>query len=302
MYCFGVADATHTPECLLAYGYTEGDGAKGGNNIASLLMRALRDLNWLVDGRCGKRLSIIMDNCTGQNKNGHVLRLALWLVELQYFQSVEFKFYVRGHTKNMCDRIFNLLKKRYHHSNIYSVKSLSLLLNEIDNITYTHVLSDVFFDYLQLFDNFYKKFQPGTVKKHHLFLVEAEHPPTMIAKSYHNDEFGSHSTFDHNIIMNDQIIKMKDAFNNKFLLRVPGIKPIKQVGLWKKWGKFIPHHERQELCPKPSDEVIQFVASERTAKRSSKKRTTPALATEAAKRPRERRTTAATSAAAATGV
>jgi hypothetical protein len=102
--------------------------------------------------------------------------------------------------------------------------------------------------------------------------------------------------------MNDRIIKMKDAFNNKVLLRVPGIKPIKQVELWKKWGKFIPHHECQELCPKPSDEMIQFVASERTAKRSSKKRTTPALATEAAKRPRERRTTAATSAAAATGV
>ena len=111
MYCFGVADATHTPERLLAYGYTEGDGAKGGNNVASLMMRALRDLNWLVDGRCGKRLSIIMDNCAGQNKNGHVLRLALWLVELQYFQSVEFIFYVRGHTKNMCDRMFNLLKK-----------------------------------------------------------------------------------------------------------------------------------------------------------------------------------------------
>lgn len=144
VYCFGVVDATATPDRLLAYGYTEDQGAKGGNNVASLLMKALKDLGWLMDGKCGKSLSVIMDNCAGQNKNGHVLRLALWLVKLQYFRRVEFIFYVRGHTKNACDRMFNLLKKRYHQSNIYSVPRLSSLLNELDNIIYSHVSYEVF--------------------------------------------------------------------------------------------------------------------------------------------------------------
>jgi hypothetical protein len=77
---------------LQAYGYSEDVGVKGGNNVASLLMKALEDFQWLTPGRCSKRLSIIMDNCAGQNKNGHVLRIALLLVELRLFKMVEFIF------------------------------------------------------------------------------------------------------------------------------------------------------------------------------------------------------------------
>ena len=114
MFCFGNVDASCSPEELYAYGYSEDVGAKGGNNVALLPMKALDDFHWLEPDRCGKRLSIIMDNCAGQNKNGHVLRLALLLVELQLFKMVDFIFYIRGHMKNLCDRMFNLLKKRYH--------------------------------------------------------------------------------------------------------------------------------------------------------------------------------------------
>jgi hypothetical protein len=114
VFCFGNVDASCSPEELYAYGYSEDVGAKGGNNVALLPMKALDDFHWLEPDRCGKRLSIIMDNCAGQNKNGHVLRLALLLVELQLFKMVDFIFYIRGHMKNLCDRMFNLLKKRYH--------------------------------------------------------------------------------------------------------------------------------------------------------------------------------------------
>ena len=145
VYCFGIVDTSVTPEQLHAYGYTEDQGGgKDGNNVASLLMRALQDLLWLVEGKTAKKLSIVMDNCSGQNKNGHVLHLALLLVKLSLFEQVEFIFYVCGHTKNVCDHMFNLLKKRYHCSQIYSTERLSTLLNEIDNVEYTHVTSDFF--------------------------------------------------------------------------------------------------------------------------------------------------------------
>jgi hypothetical protein len=83
VYVFGVVDASSSPEVLYAYGYREDDGAKGGNNVASLLLQSLRDFGFIMDNRTGSRLSIIMDNCSSQNKNRHVLRLALWLVELK---------------------------------------------------------------------------------------------------------------------------------------------------------------------------------------------------------------------------
>ena len=98
-----------------------------------------------------------------------MLRLGLLLVELGFFKSVEFLFFVRGHTKNACDRMFNLLKKRYHQSQIYSVESLSTLLNELDNVNYYHVTSEVFFDYNALLNHFYKSFPVGTVKRNHFF-------------------------------------------------------------------------------------------------------------------------------------
>jgi hypothetical protein len=145
VYCFGIFDTSVTPEQLHAYGYTEDQGGgKDGNNVASLLMRALQDLRWLVEGKTAKKLSIVMDNSSGQNKNGHVLRLALLLVELSFFKQVEFIFYIRGHTKNVCNHMFNLLKQKYHCSQINSTERLSTLLNEIDNVEYTHVTSEVF--------------------------------------------------------------------------------------------------------------------------------------------------------------
>jgi hypothetical protein len=110
-------------------------------------MNALHSFGWLGAGKCRKRLSIVMDNCSGQNKNNHVLRLALLLVERNHFQEVEFIFYVHGHTKNVCDRMFNLLKKRYHNSQVFSAEKLTNLPNAIDNVHYKHVNWLIFYNY-----------------------------------------------------------------------------------------------------------------------------------------------------------
>jgi hypothetical protein len=79
---------------MLAYGYTEDQGGKGGNNVASSILRGLADLGWLKQDCPGKRLSIIMDNCGGQNKNKYVLHLELFLAEVNYFNLVELIFYI----------------------------------------------------------------------------------------------------------------------------------------------------------------------------------------------------------------
>jgi hypothetical protein len=118
---FGIADVTQKPTKMIAYGYTEDQGGKGGNNVSSLIMKGLADLGWLKQDCPGKRLSIIMDNCGGQNKNKYVLRLALLLAELKYFLTVELIFYIRGHTKNACDRLFNQLKKRWHKRQVFTM-------------------------------------------------------------------------------------------------------------------------------------------------------------------------------------
>ena len=65
---FGIVDCNSSKPVLHAYSYGEDHGGKGGNNVASLLMKHLGDRG-LLDGTKRKRLNVVMDNCAGQNKN-----------------------------------------------------------------------------------------------------------------------------------------------------------------------------------------------------------------------------------------
>jgi hypothetical protein len=102
--CFGIANVGMEKATLTAYIYHEGEGKKGGNNVASLIHRYL-DKEALInrDRPPRKELNIVMDNCGGQNKNRYVLRLATLFVELDYYLQVNIIFLVAGHTKNAAD-------------------------------------------------------------------------------------------------------------------------------------------------------------------------------------------------------
>jgi hypothetical protein len=59
------------------------------------------------------------------------------------------------------------------------------------------------------------------------------------------------------------------------LLPQSGIKPTKLVELYKKWWPFVPSQFRDEICPRPSDEVIASAENNRSKKarkRTAKKR------------------------------
>ena len=105
--------------------YHKGVGKKCLNNVASLIMKTLRQLNLLQEDVAGGELNIVFDNCSGQNKNNHrVLKLAAWLKQMGYFKKVNFGFLVVCHTKNATDSSFNSLKDEYCRENIYTMQDL----------------------------------------------------------------------------------------------------------------------------------------------------------------------------------
>jgi chromatin remodeling complex protein RSC6 len=53
-------------------------------------------------------------------------------------------------------------------------------------------------------------------------------------------------------------------------LKPPGLRPIKQVELYKKFCPYVPRQYWDETCPKPSDEVLESVRKERADKRKTK--------------------------------
>ena len=79
MYCFGIVDASI--DRLTAYLYPKDVGKKGRNNVVSLLMKHFDQTAIATTASPFKELNVVMDNCSGQNKNRHVLRLLHLLVK-----------------------------------------------------------------------------------------------------------------------------------------------------------------------------------------------------------------------------
>ena len=135
-HIFGVADATHQPTKLTDYAYMEFYGNKGGNNVASLVWKQFK-LDGLVpqvdpttqdivdkDHVPAKEIHLIFDNYGGQNKNRMVLRMLSILVKRKACIVSRDIFLTRVHTKNDCDRLFNLMNQNCRGRNIYPSKDL----------------------------------------------------------------------------------------------------------------------------------------------------------------------------------
>jgi len=98
-------------------------------------VKTLRGLNLLRRDSVGDELNIVFDNCSGQNKNNTVLKLAAWLMAMGYFKSVQFIFLVVGHSKNAADRLFNSLKHKYRKQNLFTFDELARALDQSATVT-----------------------------------------------------------------------------------------------------------------------------------------------------------------------
>jgi hypothetical protein len=138
---FGIVNHSHDygngniDNHMYCHVYHEGVGKKGGTNVASLIVKTLREMKLLRDNEVGGELNVIFDNCSEQNKNNTVLKLAMWIKEMCYFKRVSFVFLIVGHTKNACDRLFNSLKHEYRKKNIFTMDELIVALGVSAKIT-----------------------------------------------------------------------------------------------------------------------------------------------------------------------
>ena len=161
IYCFGICNAATSH--LSAYVYSESEGGKGGNNVASLLLQYVRE--HFVESDLGPmlELNVIMDNCAGQNKNHMVIQMAAYISERKYFKRINPIFLVKGHTKNMCDRMFNTMKQRYHRRNIYTLEDTYKILNLDEKVTVHPTTFKNFYDWDSFFETLYKRPKGGSV-------------------------------------------------------------------------------------------------------------------------------------------
>ena len=185
-YCFGVVDNAWKQTAMSAFVYLEDQGKKGGNNVCSLLWQEFgrKGLLPLFDLDTGTvedfhvpspEINLVFDNCGGQNKNRMVFRLLFYMVKRKLCRVARAIFLVRGHTKNSCDRMFNLLKKEYRKADVHTPKDLFEVLANHEDIDVVKPWG--FFDWDRMENRFMKV--PKDVKKQHVFTVDCNRDPSI---------------------------------------------------------------------------------------------------------------------------
>jgi hypothetical protein len=271
IYNLGMVDHAHVyvdgriTEHMHCHVYHEGVGKKGANNVASLIVKTLRGLNLLREDSVGGELNIVFDNCSGQNKNNTVLKLAVWLMAMGYFKSVQFIFLVVGHTKNAADRLFNSLKHEYRKQNLFTFDELARALDQSANVTVYRTVANDFFDYDKLLDGMYRKLA-GHIKQNHIFSCEDDGSDMTIRQS----NLPEHQEFilrlrkkNWETVGRTEMIEY--AENVLKPIKCVGLNPYKMVEMFKNYRPVVPvEFHSDELYAEPSPEVWSKVKAEKT--------------------------------------
>jgi len=276
IYCFGIADISQKEEELIAYIFHEGKAMKGGNTVMSLLLQFLSNRGWIQPGfGPWLELNLIVDNCTGQNKNRMVLCLAILLVELGYYKRVNIIFLVTRHMKNACDRLFNALKVDQQSKNLFTMEQMLESLNASKHCTAVCILPEWIRDFDAFEDNIYRRIQSGSVKKNHHFYSDSMTPGVL---HVHKTSAAAYPIKVQLLAKTSNHRKaLLDGFNHTTLSSVkqaspPSLKKIKRVELFKKWCKYIPEHLRSPLYNNLGEDLLREIANQRNVKAAARKK------------------------------
>jgi len=270
VFNLGVVNHAHTnndgcvSEHMHAHLYHE-VGKKGANNVASLIVKALRQLNILREDSVGGELNIIFDNCLGQNKNNTVLKLPAWLMAMNYFKEVNFTFLIVGQTKNAADCLFNSLKTEYRLQNLFTFQDLLEAHNRSQMVTVHPASPEDFLDYDKLMNYLYRPLA-GIVKKNHIISCVNELQMRLRQSNLeeHNELVVVFNLWKR---ITSKLSRVEIAeISNSLLVTIinDGLNLYKAVEMFTKYRPNIPvQFQSDELCAEPSAEVWAKVKKEK---------------------------------------
>ena len=136
------------------------------------------------------------------------------------------------------------------------------------SITVRPVISGDFEEWGSFLDKFYKKLEPGSIQKNHIF--EVSHSTTLVLKTDNITTNVSQDTQElckgggkNNICRKDQLRQIPRS-----KIKDPGVAEIKQVELYTKYRKFVPFQFQEDICPYPGKDIMERI-------KDSRKRTKP---------------------------
>lgn len=131
------------------YMWSEVDGGRGANQIASCLYHFLSSLPIHV-----KQITFYSDTCAGQNKNSHVAAMFLCVSKLRPDLLIDQKFLVSGHTHMECDSVHAQIERKKKKSDmaIHLPRDwYNLVRLTSPKISVTVMTNDMFFNFAKLY-------------------------------------------------------------------------------------------------------------------------------------------------------
>ena len=153
-----------------------------------------------------------------------------------------------GHTKNMCDRFFNTLKRKCRRTNIFTIEELIKLFDgSSDKVSVHAVKSCDFKDWNLWLDTCCKRIKSGMVSKSHAFSVTKKGTMVIKADDISKESFIQSGMHQRNMGRRQALLdSIVDEMNSDNVGRLKGIKPPgmserKQMELGMKHRKLVPH-------------------------------------------------------------
>jgi hypothetical protein len=129
---------------------------------------------------------------------------------------------------------------------------------------------ELFKEYGSMLDKFYSSFKPNRIQKNHIFKVDLTDATLSMQCAIHNEApFAMQTMLKKGQELGAARRYAIDAYTLE-TLKAPGLRPIKQVELYKKFQPFVPRCNWDKTCPRPSDEVLAMVKIETSERRKQK--------------------------------
>ena len=166
--------------------------------------------------------------------------MLFFMVKLRICRTARAIFLIKGHTKNDCDRMFNLMKIDYRKVDCFTPQELIALANKNPLVNAVSMNTNEFYNWDEL-ENKMMSTLDG-VKKNHIFTVKHSDSNAMLVQ-----EYSGAPAVRQQLVLEDYCdMDWKQLFKLQSLTP-PGLPDIKWNELYSKWGKFVPEDRKAGL-------------------------------------------------------
>lgn len=220
---------------------------KGANVIISLMHHFLSTYGM------GETVAHLhADNCSGQNKNRHMMYYLMWRVLTGQHQQITLSFLPVGHTKFFPDAGFGMLKRKFKHTKVGCLDDIASVVENSAAMNHAQLVGNQqgnvivpSYDWITFFEeNIIKNALRGIKKMAH-FRFSSDSPGYVHVKNRSDD------TTERKIKLVKDISWQPSVQSLPDIIAPDGLPLKRQWYLYEKIREFCPEHCKDLVCPLP---------------------------------------------------